>query len=365
MRIGYDASPIRRRRSGIGYYASALLDALAAEFPEDRFLVLSHLGRVGPSRANVVTTQRLAFPIKELWMQLGLRRTLSRARPDLCHFTNSVAPLGLDLPYVVTVHDLSLVRHPEWHPRTRRLWMRRILRPSILGARRVLCDSETTRRDLLDWLPLAESRTAVVPLGVRASFCRTCAPEERDAVLLRYGLSKPYFLYVGNIEPRKNLPALADAFRAGAPDGVELILAGRRAWLWRGVARRLGPLEREGRARRLDYVAEADLPALYQSALALVYPSRMEGFGLPVLEAMASAVPVIASDIEPLASLVGDAGWLAPPDDVAAWASALAEAARDGDRRARLGQRARARAAGFTWERTARETMAQYRAAVS
>src|SRR5262249_13792902 len=155
---------------GVGHYASALLDALSETFPEDHFLVLSHLGSVGPDRANVVPTQLRSFPVKEIWMQLWLRRVLVRARPDLCPFTTTIAPLGLDRPYVVTVHDLSLVWHPEWHPWTRRLWMRRLLAPSIRRAQRVLCDSEATRRDLLRWLALDEHRTAVVPLGVRERF---------------------------------------------------------------------------------------------------------------------------------------------------------------------------------------------------
>src|SRR5258706_11344989 len=115
MRADYDAGPLRARPSGVGHYAASLREALADAFPDDTFLVLSHLGAVGPARANLFASGRRAFPIKELWLQLLLPRILARARPDLCHFTNTVAPLGLALPYVVTVHDLSLVRHPGWH----------------------------------------------------------------------------------------------------------------------------------------------------------------------------------------------------------------------------------------------------------
>jgi glycosyltransferase involved in cell wall biosynthesis len=364
LRLAFDASPIRARPSGIGHYAASLLEALADGFPDQTFLTLSHLGAVGPPRPNVLAAGGPVVPIKELWLQLVLPVVLRRARPDLCHFTNTVAPLGLELPYVVTVHDLGLVRHPEWHPRSRRLWMRRILRRSIEGARAAICDSEATRRDLLAWLPLDPGRTSVVPLGPRPRFRGSPPPEVAAAVRRRFGLERPYLLFVGNLEPRKNLEVLVPALERAGLSGIDLVVAGRRAWLWRGTVQRLGPLVAAGRARLLDYVAEEDLPGLYGAALALVYPSRLEGFGLPVLEAMAAGTPVVASAIEPLAALVGDAGWLAPPDDAAAWSAALEQVARDPAERERRAARGRARAAEYTWERTARETMAVYRAAV-
>ena len=360
MRIGIDASPLRRYRSGVGHYAASLIEELARLYPDCEYLLLSHLTDMCIDRANLIRTQKHLFPIKEIWMQLWLPRILDRFRPDLCHFTNAIAPLRASTPYVVTIHDLSLILHPEWHPLSRRIWMRRLLRPSALRARGVLCDSEATRRDLLSWVNIDSSKVRVVPLGARSIFNQTCSEERKAAVRRKHGITKEFFLYLGNIEPRKNLPLLLKAFKKSELAEYELVLAGRRAWLWRDVLREISRLRLEARVRILDYLPEEELPALYQSARAFAYPSRMEGFGLPVLEAMASGVPVIVSRIEPLVSLVGDAGWLADPNDESEWQNALTEAARDQKRRKALAERARERAAPYTWESTARATMRFY-----
>ena len=365
MRIGFDASPLREHQSGVGHYAASLLDALSTEFPDREYLVLSHLPDYVPRAVNLIRTQKLAFPIKEIWMQAWVPRILAQYHPDLCHFTNSIAPLRIRVPYAVTVHDLSLIRHPEWHPWTRRIWMRRLIRPAILGARVVLCDSEATRADLSAWLPLPPSRLCVVPLGARKIFTKVCSAAQKEAVLQKYRLARPFFFYLGNIEPRKNLLLLLEAFGQANLNQVDLVLAGRRAWLWKDVVRSRDRLRIQSRVRLLDYVVEDDLPALMQAALAFIYPSRMEGFGLPVLEAMTSGAAVVVARIEPLTSLVGDAGWIAGVDDVDQWRIALEEASRDEEKRVVLAARGQERARPYTWEAAARATMRCYERALS
>jgi glycosyltransferase involved in cell wall biosynthesis len=243
--------------------------------------------------------------------------------------------------------------------------MRGLIRPAILGARGILCDSETTRADLSAWLHLPQTRLWLVPLGAREIFARVCSQAQKEAVLQKHGLARPFFFYLGNIEPRKNLLLLLDAFRQSNLDQVELVLAGRKAWLWKDVVRALRTWQIQSRVRLLDYVADGDLPALMQSALAFVYPSRMEGFGLPVLEAMTSGTAVLVSRIEPLTSLVGNAGWIADVDDVDQWRIALEEACRDDDKRMALAARGRERARQYTWEAAARATMRCYEHALS
>ncbi len=360
MRIAYDASSIRRNRSGVGYYTSSLLEALSAQFPSCKILLLSHLHQKAISAENIRFTQKHSFAVKEIWMQAWVPRIVARIRPDMCHFTNGIAPLAITTPYVVTVHDLSLIRHPEWHPFSRRLWMARALKPSILAASAVVCVSEATRKDLLDWLPVPESKIHVIPLAARDAFTFKTSLSERELVVTRYGLTRPFILYVGNIEPRKNLSVLIRAFRSLDLPNVDLVLAGRRAWLWESTideARRAGKC---GRVHCLNYVPETDLPALYQSALAFAYPSRMEGFGLPVLEAMASGTPVVASMIDPLTSLVGDTGWLVPPEDISGWHEALLEVVTQKEKRSFLASKAKERAMQYSWRRTAQETMRCY-----
>ncbi len=365
MQIGYDASSIRGRLSGVGHYTASLLEALITQFPDQRFQILSHMGDCGLTGSNLIPTQARSFPVKEIWMQLWLPRILARHSPDICHFTNSIAPLRMSKPYLVTVHDLSLVRHPEWHPPSRRAWMRRILRFSIARASGILCDSGTTRTDLLDWLSFDASRVWVVPLAARQAFFTVRPESEREAIRARYGLSRPFILYVGNIEPRKNLARLVEAFGRLNSPGIDLVLAGRRAWLWEDLLRVANRPENRRRVHVLDYVREDDLPALYQSALVFAYPSLMEGFGLPVLEAMASGIPVMASRVEPLASLVRDAGWLVRPTDVSEWQTALAEATGDEEKRTMFAARGKEIASQYSWGKTARETMRCYEEALS
>jgi glycosyltransferase involved in cell wall biosynthesis len=183
--------------------------------------------------------------------------------------------------------------------------------------------------------------------------------------MARHGLYRPFLLYVGNIEPRKNLSRLLEAFRRSNPQEIDLVLAGRRAWLWGKILREANCPRYRERVHLLDYVPEDDLPALYQSALAFVYPSLYEGFGLPVLEAMASGTPVLASKVEPLVSLVGDAGRLVQPENEDEWRAALTEVMADGETRKTLAERGKQRATQYSWERAARETMKCYEAALS
>jgi glycosyltransferase involved in cell wall biosynthesis len=365
MRIGFEASSIRKYRSGVGHYAASLLGALSPLFPDRQFLFFSHLAQTGLPCGNLLPTQKRSFAVKEIWMQLWLPRLLERLHPDVCHFTNSIAPLSIKVPYVLTVHDLSLVRHPEWHPWSRRIWMRHLLRPSIVRASGIICDSEATMKDLLAWVDVDAGSTWVVPLAAREPYFTVRPQRNKDEIRRRYRLNRPFFLYVGNIEPRKNLAQLVDAFGNLNPAGIDLVLAGRCAWKSRPVLRKARKLAAAGRVRMLDYVPEDDLPALYQSALAFVYPSLMEGFGLPVLEAMAAGLPVIVSDVEPLKSLVSDAGWFVRPGDARDLQAALAEAIRDSNKRVILADRGREKATVYSWERTAKETMKCYEAVLS
>jgi len=183
-------------------------------------------------------------------------------------------------------------------------------------------------KDLLGWAKVDASSTWVVPLAARKPFFTVRSHGEKDEIRRRYRLQRPFLLYVGNIEPRKNLAGLLDAFGSLDQPGVDLVLAGRRAWRSEPVVRKARELAATGTVHMLDYVPEDDLPALYQSALALVYPSFMEGFGLPVLEAMASGLAVIVSDVEPLRSLVSDAGWLVRPGADHDLQAAISEAIR-------------------------------------
>jgi glycosyltransferase involved in cell wall biosynthesis len=276
----------------------------------------------------------------------------------------------------VTIHDLGYLAFPEAHTARRRLELDLTTRWSLRAARRVIAISGATRDDLVRHYGADPARVSVVHHGLSAAFQPTPDPD----VLARYDLDAPYMLYVGTVQPRKNLTRLIEAFAMASvlieqqsaaadaghtPQAPLLVIAGRMGWCTEAIEQRAAALGVGGMVRFLGYVPDADLPALLSGALAFLFPSLYEGFGMPVLEAMACGTPVLTSTTSALPEVAGNAALLVDPADTDAIAAAIARLAADTGLRADLRARGLTRAAQFTWERCAHETLGVLLAALA
>lgn len=362
MIVAIDVTTLRGHISGVGYYTARIVEHLAGAVGREvsELLLLSN-GRVNralPKGARLIEGFR--FPIRSVWMQFLLPLLLRKLRPDLVHYTNYLAPALPTGPYVVSIHDMSLTRTPEHHTFRKRLLTASLVPRVARGARLVLTPSLSTRRDVIRDLHLPEDRVITIPYAAAEMF--------RPAVSrpMFRGLDSPYFLFVGTIEPRKNLVRLLDAFArfAAITPGVSLVLAGQRGWKCDEIYARARRPDVADRVIILDYVDEASLPALYSHALACLYPSLYEGFGFPVVEAMSCGTPVLTSTTTSLAEIGEGATLLVDPLDTAALAASLGTLAADAGLRADLRIRGLARAASFSWTETGRRTLSAYQQAL-
>lgn len=341
--------------TGIARYIERLTAALPAVLQEGEELVL--LGQ--PVPPGEVPARRA------VWEQTALPQMARRTGIDLLHGPMSVLPLTARCPMVVTIHDLAFLRLPDVVPAARRHYLTTMTKLSVRRARRVLTVSHHTKQDVVELLGVDADLVVVTPLGVDARF-QPVVGDDMTTFLDAQGLVRPFILAVGTLEPRKNLPALLTAFGQIAA-GIEhdLVLVGPQGWLNGDIDRTYLNLPdhiRE-RVRFAGFVADDDLPAWYSAASLLVYPSLYEGFGLPVLEAMACDTPVVTSDRSSLPEIAGDAALTGDPTDTSWLGSAITRVFSEPTLAAALRRAGRQRAASFTWENTAKRTAQAYREA--
>jgi len=391
MRIGIDITSAVRQGAGIGRFTRELIRALLAlDSPHEHILFaatggmprataqsrLAYITQPATARRSPLST--LHFPLSDDWLhriwhraRLPIPIEALMGRVDVFHEPDFVLPPTLPRAHtVLTVHDLTFIRDPESaFPRLRR-YLNRVVPRSVVRATRVLADSLATKNDLIELLGVSPDKITVLYGGVDARFAPVREPERLAAVRAKYDIGPdPFILGIGTLQPRKNYQRLIQAFaklQATAFDlqlstsGIQLVIVGGKGWLYDGIFAEVRRLGLASRVLFPGFADDDDLPTLYSAAEMLAYPSIYEGFGLPILEAMACGTPVVTSTTSSLPELAGNAALLVEPTDADALAAAMRRLLQDTDLRRRLVADGFDQARQFTWEKAAAQLLAIY-----
>jgi glycosyltransferase involved in cell wall biosynthesis len=381
LRVGFDATSAVRQGGGIGRYTRELLRALAAADSLSNYRLFfasrSHPHPLPPLPSNFHVTP---LPLDDIWLvrvwyraRLPLPVNWLTGPIDLFHSPDfTLPPVQRGTRTLLTVHDLSFIRDPESATPVLRHYLNAVVPRSVARADHVLADSQATRADLVELYRTPAEKISVLYSGVHESFRPVTDPATLAAVRARYGLGDaPFVLAVGTLQPRKNYVRLIQAFAAISnlqplaavqASNLHLVIAGGKGWRYDAIFAEAEKLGLQDRVLFPGFVADADLPALYSAARVLAYPSIYEGFGLPMLEAMACGTPVVTSTASCMPEVAGDAALLVPPTDVDALAAALDRALTDEALRADLIAKGRTRARQFSWAKSARQLLEIYHA---
>jgi len=364
MHIGIDVRIVHYARGGISNYVLHLLGALALLDTDTDYYVLhsrkDHNPLLpGPNFCPVACWTPSHHRLERRAMGIEV----ARLGLDLLHSPDFIPPASGYRRSVITVHDLNFLYYPQFLTAESHRYYNQQIEWAVRRADHILADSHATKSDLISMLKVPPEKVTVVHLAADSTF-RPSPETEVRRVAARYGLEPGYLFFVGTLEPRKNLPGLLQAYRLLLNEEVTaapLVLVGGKGWLYDEVFERVEALRLTERVRFLHDVPDADLVGLYNGASVLAMPSFYEGFGLPALEAMACGTPVVVAERASLPEVVGEAGLLVNPDDPADIARALARVLTEEPLRARVRELGLAQAARFTWEETARKTLAIYR----
>ncbi len=369
MRIALSALQQRHFLTGTGRYIAELFRHVPALAPQHEVVLYrktDQRGLFGSHAPNAVQRELPQCPThpmrRSLWELARFAGVLRDDGIGLYHGPANFLPPRKACPYVLTLHDMFFFRNPGRTGLVRSQYWRQTIRATWGLADLILTDSEFSRDEIRHFLPVRADRIRVIPLGVDAAFLTDAEPSLRAAMRAALGLDRPYVLYVGRLDPDKNVRRLVEAFASEAEAGLRghlLAIAGARDFQSSGLSDLVATMGLAERVRLLGYVEERHLVPLYQEASVMCYPSLNEGFGLPPLEGMAAGVPVVTSNVSSLPEVVGDAAIQVDPHSVAAIASGLLSALEPA-RAAELRDAGRARARTFTWEKTARLTLEAY-----
>ncbi|NQT91355.1 MAG: glycosyltransferase family 4 protein [Lentisphaerae bacterium] len=366
MKVCVDMQAATSRRAGIGRYTASLVEHLPLSDHDELVLFFFDFMRRNHSFGVPGATMRPARCCPGRLAQLAWKHLdwppfeRFSGPADLYHFPNFVLPPLRSGKAVVTIHDLSFMRFPQFTEDANLAYLTTRIRDTVTRADAIITISRRTAADLEEMLGLDPSIVFPIHLGVDSVF-RPSPAETVDRALKNLGISGPYILTVGTLEPRKNLPFLVDVFEQLKGFDGQLVIAGMKGWKTEPILRRIGESSRSSAIRILDYVSDDELPALYTGAEMLVCASFYEGFGFPPLEAMACGTPVVSSDGGSLAEVLDNGAIVIPDFEIDRWVSEIDNLLNDREKRHSLTEAGHRRASTFTWQETGRQTWDVYR----
>lgn len=371
MRIAFNAQLLSASRFGIWTYVFNLLKGLHELDTANDYTVFSNSDKtdIFKSRFNIVRSSldTSAPYTRILWEHLAMPFILNRSNVDIFHNPDHVLPiLPVNAKKIITVHDLSFYKFPGTFPFMKRNYKRALTPRSVRLADKIIAVSNSTKDDLVELFGIDRNKIEVVHIGVSEEFVRIEDDDALEHSRKKLGLPEKFVLYLGTIEKRKNLERLIDAFVLASRRGDfphKLVIAGKKGWLYKDLLKKIDDNGVKDGIIFASDIKQADLPILYNLADLFVYPSIYEGFGLPVLEAMACGTPVITSNTSSLPEVAGDAAALIDPYNIEEIAHNISELLHDAERRKKMSGMGIERAGSFTWERCARNTMEVYKKA--
>ena len=368
MLIGIDASrAVTGQRTGTEAYAFFLIEALVPLTTAGGHQLRLYFNQAPPENLFIEAdhVDNVVIPQIRVWTHLRLSRELSRRPPDVFFTPAHVIPYGYHGPSVATVHDLGYHYFPEAHTRRQRVYLRWSTRHNSQRSRRVIADSNATKEDLATHYGIDQGKVDVIYPGIDPSLRPVTDKSQLEQTQAKYGIKAPYLLFIGTLQPRKNLERLIEAYAASGLKH-QLVLAGKKGWHAQPIMKQIEAQDNSVQNRILlpGYVEDNDKAALISGASAVVFPSLYEGFGFPVVEGNVCETPVLCANTSSLPEIAGDAALLIDPLDAVGLADGIYRLVRDQSLRDELIQAGRQNARRFSWKRAAEEVLASLRQAI-
>ncbi|MCK5599484.1 glycosyltransferase family 4 protein [bacterium] len=363
-RIAINLFASHKIQTGIGTYLTGLIEGLSKiKLEFEPVLILNtegceifspYLDRFEHFHAPSITD---TVKGRVFYEHTIFKKALKKLEIDLLHSPVFVTPINYKGPGILTIHDTTFITHPQYHVPSKRFYFKNGIPMSVKKNQKVIAISENTKRDLIELFPKSKEKFVYIPYGVSSIFYSDISNTEKVEFKRKYELPEKFLLYVGVLEPRKNLESTIEAFaKADIPKDVSLVLAGTKGWYYKDIFKTITELGLEDRITHIGHIEYRHLPHLYRRAIGFLYPSLYEGFGMPVIEAMASGCPVLTSDISSTKEVAGNSAMLVDPhsnDDIIRGIEMLVN---DEKRVNELVKMGRTRADEFTWEKNARRT---------